>query len=90
MKLNFLKYIISLTVALFLFSCSEKLPLEEMNLNVEQEEIFDNENFVSSKQALEIAEKFLSKEPGATTRAFTSAKVETVRDVENSNTPVLS
>ena len=83
MKYSNFKYVISLLAVLFMFSCSEKLPMEEVNLNLAQEEIVantDDESFVSSAQALEIAEKFLSREDGAKTRAFASAKIETVRD----------
>jgi hypothetical protein len=80
--INF-KIMISLFLSLFFVSCSEKFPMEEVNLNIAQEEIVantDDESFVSSAQALEIAEKFLSREDGAKTRAFASAKIETVRD----------
>ncbi|MDR2911096.1 MAG: hypothetical protein LBV47_07020 [Bacteroidales bacterium] len=48
-----------------------------------QEEIPVNSNgetFVSSEQALEIAGKFFSSEPGAETRALEGASVEAVKD----------
>ena len=79
-----------LFAVLFLFACSEKLPMEDLNLNLKQEITANSdESFVTSKQAAEIAEKFLSKEPGAATRSFASARVETVRDAENGNAPAM-
>lgn len=82
--------IVALFTATFMFACSEKFPLEEVTL-IEQEITtdYDDENFVSPEQALYIAEKFLNRDPDAKTRAFASAKVETVRDEKNSNNPTM-
>ena len=59
-----LAFIILIFAALFLWQCSK----EEVNQNLTQEITADydnetDENFVSQKQALKIAEKFLSNDP---------------------------
>ena len=78
----------SLLAVIFLSACSEKLPTEDLNLNLTQEQQLpanSDEGFVTSKQAAEIAEKFFNRESGAGTRAFTNATVEMIMDEENSN-----
>ena len=78
----------------FMIACSDdRLFTEDVNLNYEQELPANpnDETFVSSKQAIEIVEKFFNRESGAGTRAFASANasVETVMDEQNRNTPAV-
>ena len=89
MKVLKLNIIVTLFTALFIFSCSEKLPLEDVNLIEQEISANSDENFVTSKQAAEIAEKFLSRESSVGTRAFSNATVETIRDEENNNSPAM-
>ncbi|MDR2911603.1 MAG: C10 family peptidase [Bacteroidales bacterium] len=87
-----LKFVSSLLLAFFLFSCSEKEPLsEELSQPSKQEIIADtvDETFVSQEQALEIADKFLSSESGAETRALENVSVEAVKDEENGGNPAM-
>ena len=64
MKQKIKKMTVLLLTVILLFSCSEKnLQFEDVNLITQEFPVnSDNETFVSSKQAIEIAEKFFSKE----------------------------
>ena len=72
-----LKSVISLFAALLLFACNENLLREDMTSNFEQDvfEVLDDENFVSPKQALEIAEKLFSRGTDVQIRSSASASI---------------
>lgn len=84
------KISILLLTAFLMFSCNDDLLNEDVDPNFKQEEleITEDENFVSSDQALKIAEKFLHKEVGVETKALAGAKVESVIKQKN-NTPAM-
>ncbi len=87
MKYLRLKSVIPLLAVFMLFSCSDELPKDGIHPKFEQEVAvsLDNETFVSSEQAIEIAETLLNRESGAKTKALTNASVETVRNNSNNN-----
>jgi hypothetical protein len=86
-----IKLTFSLLLTVLLFSCSEKdLLTEDVNVTPVQEAIPEGSgDFVSQEQALEIAGKFLSGEPGASTRALENASVKAVIDEENGGSPAM-
>jgi hypothetical protein len=81
--------LVAAIVGIALTGCRDDgLFMEAANPNVEPE-VFADGTSVSSKQALEIAEKFFGMEGGATTKASATARVETVRDERSGDSPAM-